>query len=189
MVDYSVLIDEELLKLYRDGDSQALEALTDRYMQKAKAIASSLSVPSGERQDYIQEGMIGFLSAVSAYSAERAVSFGSFACACIRNRIISQLRKLSAGKNIPAAFIVSFEEQTQLLCSSLTPEEYLISEKNAEDISKAISELSLQERETFRLFLAGLSYEEIAGELSLTAKAVDGSLQRARKKLRKTLSL
>ncbi len=189
MTDYLTLSDEQLLQFYSEDCQQALEALTDRYMKTAKLIAKSLGIPSGETSDYVQEGMIGFLSAVCSYEKSRQTKFSSFACACIKNRMLSVLRKSAAKGNIPAELIVSYEEQSQNLLSDLTPEEQVISEKNIVDILSAIENLTAQEQSVFRLYLTGLSYEEIAEKMSVTVKAVDGTLQRARKKLRKTLSL
>lgn len=189
MADLSFLSDEQLLSLYKQDNNQAAEILADRYMKKAGAIAAALRVPTDEFADYVQEGMLGFLSAVYAYDENKHTGFSPFACACIKNRILSALRKSSAKGKIPPTLTVPYDETNKCLVSSITPEEHLISEKNYNDIQKAINCLSKQEQLAFRLYLTGLSYEEIAAKLSLTLKAVDGTLQRARKKLRKSISL
>ncbi len=189
MLDYLNLSDEELLSHYKKDNRQALEVLTCRYMQKALIIARTLSVPADEISDFVQEGMIGFLSAVWAYDENRQASFATFASACIKNRMLGELRKSAAKRKVPRELIVSYDEQAQGLMSEMSPEQYLISEKNAKDIIAAIESLSEKEAEAFRLHLAGLSYDEIGERLSVTPKAVDGALQRARKKLRKILGL
>lgn len=188
MTDYLTMSDEQLLKLGRDNCPKALDVLTARYMKVAKGIASTLGVSADEISDYVQEGMIGFLSAVYSYEEDRQAKFSTYAFACIRNRMLSVMRKSSAKGNIPPALTISLEDRSANLLNELTPEQQLISEKNIEDILTAIDKLSTQEKAAFRLQLAGLSYDEIAEKLSLTAKAVDGTLQRARKKLRKALS-
>lgn len=189
MADYSALSDENLVSLYKKDDDFAAEALAARYMKKAGAIASQLGVSADEKADLIQEGMIGFLSAVYSYDDKRQVSFSGFACACIKNKMLSALRKNSAARKIPQSLTVPYEEVNESLVNDMTPEQQLISEKNSNDIENAINELSKQEQLAFRLYLTGLTYEQIALKLSLTPKAVDGTLQRARKKLRKALSL
>ncbi|MBQ7294764.1 MAG: sigma-70 family RNA polymerase sigma factor [Clostridia bacterium] len=189
MTDYLTMSDEQLLQLYSEDCQQALETLTDRYMKTSKLIAKSLSIPSSETCDYVQEGMLGFLSAVYSYDKSRHTKFSTFAYVCIKNRMLSVLRKSAAKGNIPQELTVSYEEQAQNILSDLTPEEQLISERNITDILSAIEKLSPQEQKVFRLYLTGLSYDEIAEKLSVTAKAVDGTLQRARKKLRNSLSL
>ncbi len=188
MTNYLTMSDEQLLKLSRDNCPQALDELSARYMKLSKGIASSLGVAPGEIPDYVQEGMIGFLSAVYSYEEGRHTRFSTYAFACIRNRMLSVLRRSAAKGNIPPSLTVSYEEQSLQLLNELTPEEQIISEKNIQDILSAIDRLSPQEKAVFRLQLAGLSYEEIAEKLSITAKAVDGTLQRARKKLRNALS-
>ncbi len=189
MTNYLTLSDEQLLQLHKEGCQQALEALTDRYMTVARLIAKSLCIPSDETPDYIQEGMLGFLSAVCSYDESRQTKFSTFAYVCIKNRMLSVLRKAAAKGNIPQELMVSYEEQSQSLLSHLTPETQLISERNIDDILCAVEKLSPQEQKVFRLHLTGLSYEEIAEKLSVTVKAVDGTLQRARKKLKKALNL
>lgn len=186
---YEALSDEELVSLCAKDDEKALGILCARYMEKANVIASSFGVSCDDLNDLVQEGMLGFLSALCAYNEDRAVSFHTFASACIKNRMISVLRKSAAKGKVPQELIVSYEMQSQSLSTRLTPEEKIISEKNVSDIIEAVDGLTSQEKEAFGFYLEGLSYEAIAEKLSLTVKAVDGTLQRARKKLRKALSL
>ncbi len=186
---YEALSDEELVSLCAKEDEKALGVLCTRYMKKARIIAFSLGVPSDDLNDLVQEGMLGFLSAIFAYKIGSSANFNTFASACIKNRMVSVLRKSFAKGKIPQELIVSYDEQAQSVSTQMTPEEKLISEKNVSDIVKALGKLTTQEEKAFSLYLEGMSYENIAQKLSLTVKAVDGTLQRARKKLRKALSL
>ena len=188
MSDLVSMSDEQLVKLYSENFTEALDILSARYMKISQSIASSLGICADEFSDYVQEGMIGFLSAVCCYEESRQARFSTYACACIKNRMLSVLRKSAAKSNIPAELTVSFEQQSPCVSGELTPEQYIISERNISDILCAIDNLSDREKSAFRLFLAGFSYDELAQKLSLTPKAVDGTLQRARKKLRKVLS-
>ena len=187
MEDYFALSDEHLLSCYKNGDNAALNVLTDRYMQTARYIAISLAGKTFDVSDLTQEGMIGFLSAVYSFNEEHSVKFGTYASACIRNRILSVIRLNISKKRIPAELIVPFNTQ-DAISIALTPEDVLQSQQNAQFISELIeTSLSQQEKTVFRLFLAGLSYEEIAKEKGISAKAVDSTLQRARRKLREKL--
>ncbi len=187
MEDYFALSDERLLACYKNGDNNALGVLTDRYMQTARYIAISLAGKTFDVSDLTQEGMIGFLSAVYSFNEERSVKFGTYAAACIRNRILSVIRLNISKKRIPTDLIVPFDSQ-DAISVALTPEELLQSQQNAQFISQLIeTSLTQQEKSVFRLFLAGLSYDEIAEEKGISSKAVDSTLQRARKKLREKL--
>lgn len=184
MIDYRALSDEDLLIAYKKESVEAITELTSRYMKVSEYIVLSLGVKSAETSDLVQEGMIGFLSAVYSYSNDRAVKFSTYASTCMRNRILSLLRSESSKKHIPHELIVSLESQ-DIVCSTLTPEELLISEQSSAYISDMINKaLTPQQQKVFKLYLSGLSYAEISLECGISQKAVDGTLQRARKKLR-----
>ncbi len=187
-LDYSLLKDEELVILCKENNNDAFSVLTQRYMETAAIIVNRFGACPMERADMIQEAMFAFLSAVYSYSQGKDCSFQTYASACMRNRIISLIRTLSSKKRVPQGLMVSLEENAELL-SEPSPEESLISENSAEYIAAVISEsLSEKENEVFKLQLTGFTYEEIAKKLGTTTKAVDSTLQRARKKLREKLS-
>lgn len=188
MENYSELTDEQLVALSRDNDSKATGELSLRYNKIALSIASKFSFDSEECADLSQEGMIGFLSAVYSYSFEERASFATYASCCIRNRIISVLRKSNSQKRVPEELILSLEQLGEHTCDSETPEQVLISQNGAQYISALIEKLlSEQEKKVLKLFLSGMSYDDIAKKTELSSKAVDSTLQRARKKLRKEL--
>ncbi len=188
-MDYSLLGDEELVYLCKGNDSEALSFLTAKYMKKARLSALSFKDSSVESEDLVQEAMIGFLSAVYSFRNDCGCSFETYASRCIRNRIISVMRTASSKKRVPSELVVPLEEETQLEESSPSPEENFFSEKEAEYISTVISSsLTKQENKIFMLHLAGMKYEEIAKSADISVKAVDSTLQRARKKLREKLS-
>lgn len=188
-MDYSLLGDEDLVALCKKSDSEALSFLTAKYMKKARLSALSFKDSSFESEDLVQEAMIGFLSAVYSFRNDCECSFETYASRCIRNRMISIMRTASSKKRVPSELVVSFEEETQLTQSSPSPEEDFFSEKEAQYISSVItSSLTKQENRVFVLHLTGMSYEEISKSTGISVKAVDGTLQRARKKLREKLS-
>lgn len=188
MENYLALTDEQLVPLWHDNDEKAVSELSLRYSKISLAISRGFSSNAEECADLSQEGMIGFLSAVYSYSNSGQASFNTYASCCIRNRIISVLRKRSSQKRVPENLILSFEEMGDTTADAPTPEELLISQKDAEYLSSLIEELlSNQEKNVLKLYLSGMSYDDIAVELSVSKKSVDSTLQRARKKLREKL--
>ncbi len=188
MENYYQLNDEQLTFLSNERDDEALAVLTGRYMNVAKYIASGFSSDNEVISDLVQEGMIGFLGAVYSYDAGSEATFNTYASRCIRNRIISVIRATTTKRHIPEDMIVSLDSQVNSGTTELTPEESLLSDENAEYITSVIkSELSDREREIFMLYLAGVSYCDIAKRNGVTVKSVDSALQRARKKLKKRL--
>lgn len=188
MENYYQLNEEQLVKLCQNKDDVALSLLTERYMNVAKYIAGGFSLKNADTADLVQEGMIGFLSAVYSFSESSGASFNTYASCCIRNRIISLIRATNTKRHIPDELIVSLESQAKLTSPKLSPEESIISEIEAEYITDAINTcLTEKEKEIFMLHLAGLSYGEIAKKADTTVKAVDSALQRGRKKLKEKL--
>lgn len=189
MSDCSSLSDEKLVSLCKTfNDEKAWNELSSRYLLVAKKVSASFSGSVLERDDLVQEGIFGFLTAVCSYNDESGASFSTYAAVCIKNRMLSALKARSAQKQIPPSLFVSIEDENETADSSLSPEEVLVSKNEASRIASLISsELSESERKVFSLFLCGKSYREIGKETALSVKAVDSSLQRARKKLKKAL--
>ncbi len=189
MSDYPSLSDEKLAALCRDcDDEKAWNELSLRYLRVAKAVASSFSGSALEGEDLVQEGILGFLAAVWSFNEKNAASFATYASVCIRNRMLSALKTRSAQKQIPNSLFVPIEDESATADSALSPEEAVVSKKEVSRLSALIStKLSPQEKKVFSLYLCNNSYGEIAALTGLSQKAVDGTLQRARKKLRSAL--
>ena len=189
MADYNSLKDEELVSLSAKGDTKAADILTLRYIPVAGHIAKRYNLNTFENSDLVQEGIIGFLSAGESFNPESTATFSTFASCCIRNRIISVVRSALSQKRVPEGMIVPLELQCDSSDTKPTPEEILISEKGAQYITEIINScLSGQEQRIFNLYLAGMTYDEMAAKTGISSKAVDSTLQRARKKLREKLS-
>ena len=189
MSDYPSLSDEKLAALCRDcDDEKAWNELSLRYLRVAKAVSSSFSGSALEGEDLVQEGILGFLAAVWSFNEKNAASFATYASVCIRNRMLSALKTRSAQKQIPNSLFVPIEDESATADSALSPEEAVVSKKEVSRLSALIStKLSPQEKKVFSLYLCNNSYGEIAALTGLSQKAVDGTLQRARKKLRSAL--
>lgn len=194
MLDYNSLTDEQLVLLFRQGENNALTELTHRYMQVAETIAYTVGGNFAnysnfiDISDFIQEGMIGFLSAVCSFNDQRAASFRTYAGVCIQHKMLTMMKSFNTKKKIPANLCLSLDTDINLVDTALTPEEVLVSKLEVEKITSLIlKSLSEQEQLVFRLFLVGQSYEEISSSTGLSKKAVDSSLQRARRKLKKEI--
>lgn len=188
MLDYSFLEDEKLVILSKENDAKAFSVLSERYFPKASYHAGKFCSCGIEKEDLTQEGMLGLISAVYAFSENGKASFSTFANHCIKNRIISAVRSVSSAKHIPVELTVPLDSESTLIDES-SPEDSLISQTESERIYRLIkTALTEKEKKVFLHFLAGLSYEEIAQKEGCTAKSVDSTLQRVRKKLREQLS-
>lgn len=190
MSDCSSLSDEKLVSLCKEqNDEKAWNELSSRYLRVAKSVSAAFSGSVLERDDLIQEGIFGFLAAVWSYDEKSSASFSTYAAVCIKNRMLSALKARNAQKQIPPSLFVPIEDENETADSALSPEEAIVSKNEASRIASLISsELTQNERKVFLLYLCGKSYREIGDETALGVKAVDSSLQRARKKLKKALS-
>ena len=82
--DYKSLSNEELVRLSQDGDETATSVLSARFLNTRGA---GVSVSYLDSDDFVQEGMIGFLKAVKAYDFSRGVPFEAYAFKCMQNSI------------------------------------------------------------------------------------------------------
>ncbi|MCE5187780.1 MAG: RNA polymerase sporulation sigma factor SigH [Eubacteriales bacterium] len=196
MKDYEALSDEELLSLHRAGDTRAEDALYARYKQIVRSRARTYFLIGADREDIIQEGMIGLYKAVLDYSFDRQVSFRSFAELCITRQIISAIKGATRKKHMPLNTYISFNRSVfegdnerplidVLTSSRMTdPEEVLIGRENYAAVADSIEHsLSKLEHSALGLYLYGYSYQQIADALQISTKSVDNAIQRVKKKL------
>ena len=196
MKNYETLSDEDLLSLHRAGDARAEEALYARYKQIVRSKARTYFLIGADREDIIQEGMIGLYKAVVDYQFDKNTSFRSFAELCITRQIISAIKAATRKKHIPLNTYISFNrsvyegETERPLIDVLTstrisdPEEVLIGRENYAAVADSIEHsLSKLERDTLGLYLYGYSYQQIADHLQISTKSVDNAIQRVKKKL------
>ena len=201
MTNYEQLTDEELLSLHRAGDARAEEALYARYKQIVRSRARTYFLIGADREDIIQEGMIGLYKAVMDYQFDRQSSFRSFAELCITRQIITAIKAATRKKHAPLNSYISFNysinegESERPLIDVLTstrisdPEEVLIGRENYAAVADSIEHsLSKLERGALGLYLYGYSYQQIADLLQITTKSVDNAIQRVKKKLESRLN-
>lgn len=178
---YATFSNEELVKLARGGDEQARAELSARFLNTKGAGISVLYLDS---DDFVQEGMIGFLRAVDTYDFSKGVPFEAYAFRCMQNSI-----KTAAGiskKEIPMGGAQDFAEEADV---KEDPLRQIIAGEHFSEVLNAC-ELCLSDIQKTIVFLraGGMSYEEIGDKLGISPKTVDNALQRARRKLRKVLS-
>lgn len=191
------LKDEELIKLYRDGNEDAIDIIFERYKYLVRKKAKAMYIAGGDNDDLIQEGMIGLYKAVRDYNEDRQASFATFAGMCINRHMMSAVTASNRKKNIPLNSYVSFdapadgdEQSGTKLVEVLKPDneqnpEYMFIDREhtrfLED--KIISALSVYEKKVLDMYLEGKDYIEIAKELNKQPKSVDNAIQRIRIKV------
>lgn len=186
MTDYSVKTDEQLVLLCRNDNTDAWKELYGRYYAISRTISLKFKGSLAETDDLIQEGLIGFFSAVHSFKEGKGASFKTYAWTCMKNRIVNAVKS----KGYEFDDCQSLEFLGNVADEGQSPEEIIISKDAAYRIFSAVNnKLSLKERSVFRLYLEGKTYDEIGEILSMSKKSVDGSLQRARRKLKTELDV
>jgi len=197
---YEAMSDEEIVELIRNNDDFALEYLINRYRNFVRAKARSYFLIGADREDIIQEGMIGLYKAIRDYRSDRLASFRAFAELCITRQIITAIKTATRQKHIPLNSYISLnrpiydEDSDRTLLDIISgtkvtdPEELVISKEEFIDIENKMSEfLSDLEWKVLMYYLEGKSYQEIADDLSRHVKSVDNALQRVKRKLERYL--
>ena len=191
------LKDEELIKLYRDGNEDAIDIIFERYKYLVRKKAKAMYIAGGDNDDLIQEGMIGLYKAVRDYNEDRQASFATFAGMCINRHMMSAVTASNRKKNIPLNSYVSFdtpadgdEQSGTKLVEVLKPDneqnpEYMFIDREHTRLleDKIISALSVYEKKVLDMYLEGKDYIEIAKELNKQPKSVDNAIQRIRIKV------
>ncbi|MBO5850893.1 MAG: sigma-70 family RNA polymerase sigma factor, partial [Clostridia bacterium] len=177
------LSDEQLVLQYKNGNALAFDEIYNRYKSLVKYFCRNLFLIGAESEDMVQEGMLGLFNAVSSYS-EGQSSFSTYATVCIKNKLLSAVKKYSNNKNSVLNNTVSTEVLDNLQIFANTPEDFVLFKENGKELKNKLTEqLSKTENKVLKLFLEGLSYEEIAEKTGVKIKSVDNALTRARKKI------
>ena len=193
MESRSVCSDEQLCVQAQKGDRLAEEQLVTGYARLVRIYARPYFLAGGDSEDLLQEGMIGLLSAIREFQAERNVSFRVYALTCIQNRLRSAVRSASRNKHGPLNDSVSlmdalfdsaaYDPQTDFQRQE-GPEEHLIRrEEESRQMEILFDSLSAFERTVLVLYLDGLSRGEIAGRVRKPVKSVENAIQRIRRKI------
>lgn len=202
---YEKCSDEELIVRLRDGESAITDYIMEKYKNLVRSKAKSMYILGADREDLIQEGMIGLFKAVRDYDTGRDASFFTFADLCVSRQMYTAIQAAGRQKHAPLNTYVSlyagtFEgdsmdkgEEGELINSVISrsernPEEVLIDRENVELIERAIDkELSSFEKQVLDLYLTGMKYSQIAKVLGRDDKSTDNALQRIKSKLKKAI--
>ncbi len=196
-VDVESATDEELVQLYRSGNPAAIDGLLRRYRNFARLKASSYFLAGAEKDDIVQEGMIGLYTAIRDFNPDREASFRTFAEICVTRQIITAVKTATRQKHLPLNQYVSLtrpiggeEDPDRVLHDVIQteqisdPAELLVSHDEPRSIRIAFAEiLSDFEADVLHMYVEGKTYHEISASLSRHVKSIDNALQRIKRKV------
>ncbi|MEA4891594.1 MAG: RNA polymerase sporulation sigma factor SigH [Peptococcaceae bacterium] len=198
---YEDVEDERVVEMAVAGDKNAEEYLVHKYKNFVRARARSYFLIGADKEDIIQEGMIGLFKAIRDFRPDKQASFRAFAELCITRQIITAIKTATRQKHIPLNSYVSLnkpiydEESDRTLLDVITgsritdPEELVISREEFDDIEDKMGEiLSPLEWQVLMYYLDGKTYQEIAVDLKRHVKSIDNALQRVKRKLERYLT-
>lgn len=195
--------DNQIIAMAQQGIDEAMDYMLEQYKSLVRVLSRPLFLIDGDKDDLIQEGMIGLFKAVNGYNDAMGTSFETFATQCINRQMYSAIKKSNRQKNMPLNHYISIYSRAEtedhgsdkdfIVDKSLeavrqNPEEIVIGQENAKNMQRRLySRLSEMERGVLELFLQGISYQEIAIKMGKTPKAIDNALQRIKRKLQQIL--
>ena len=204
-LDYNNMSDEQILEKIRAEDKKALDFLMCKYKDMVNSKVGKYFIVGAEKEDIIQEGLIGLYKAIKDYKYDKQNSFKSFANLCIERQLITAIKSSNRQKHMPLNSYLSLnisaynneegENNTEVMevldanviedpLDTITKKEYMISVENAID-----SSLSDFEKKVLNRYILGESYVKIAEKLDTPVKSVDNAIQRIRKKAIKNLNI
>ena len=204
--EYGNCSDEELILRLRDGEEAITDYIMDKYKNMVRSKAKSMYILGADREDLIQEGMIGLFKAVRDYDTGRDASFFTFADLCVSRQMYTAIQAAGRQKHMPLNTYVSLyadgadgedglrEAERGLLESASSrleqnPEELLIDRENVKRLEEVMEkELSSFEKQVLDLYLTGMKYSQIARVLGKDDKSTDNALQRIKANLKKAIS-
>jgi RNA polymerase sporulation-specific sigma factor len=179
---YRSLTDDELFTLLKN-DRRAESEFYRRYKIKVKGFVKNYKLNILEREDLIQEGMIGLFHAIETYDSKKGAQFSTYSSVCIRNRILNALDELWKHKK-------KIDEQKDIeeIVSKDNPESKTILTEQVKSFEHALAELSQLEQKVLVRYLGGKSYKVIAAELEISPKKVDNIMMKIKSRLSGYLS-
>lgn len=203
-MNYSYMSDEDIVAMIQAGDRSAMDYLFEKYKHLVRNKAKALFLIGGDKDDLIQEGMIGLYKAVQDYQRDKQSSFFNFADLCISRQIYSAIKASNRKKNMPLNNYVSIyapldsgqgegQEKETLVDimyqeEGLNPEEMVIDKENTSMIEyELVRRLSDLEKRVLDLYMQDLKYVQIAKVLGKEPKTIDNALTRIKNKLNRVL--
>ena len=198
---YANLTDEQIISQIKEGDEQALSFLLDKYKDLVNSKVGKYFIIGAEREDIIQEGMIGLYKAIRGFDHCKQNTFKTFANLCIERQLITAIKSSNRQKHMPLNSYLSLntsaydndEDGTELIETFEVdtiedPLETIMKKESFDEIQKTMHKsLSKFEEQVLDGYIQGESYEIIAKRLDTPVKSVDNAIQRIRKKAIKNL--
>lgn len=200
--EYAQISDEALIDRLRQGEEPIVDYICDKYKNLVRSQAKSMFLLGADKEDLIQEGMIGLFKAVRDYDRKKDASFYTFAQLCISRQMYTAVQAAKRQKHQPLNTYVSLdfhstsqgEKETDTFSPQMlqqtgsNPEEMVLDRERITDLEKKIeTQLSEFEKQVLDLYLTGMSYTEIARVLGREEKATDNALQRLKAKIKRML--
>ena len=191
------LTDEELVERAREGTDRAIDLLLNRYRHYARAKARTYFLAGADKEDIVQEGMIGLYKAIRDFKADQNTAFRAFAELCMTRQIITAIKTATRQKHQPLNSYVSLNKPASeddnddrsvgdaLATKEVAdPAELVISAEEIESLRSSVGRvLSPLETEVLQLYMEGKSYQEIGDTIGRHVKSIDNALQRIKRKL------
>ncbi len=203
MNHYETRTDESLVEAILSGDSEAMDFLMNKYKNLVRSRARTLFLVGADKEDLIQEGMIGLYKAIRDFNTEKSSSFRNFAELCINRQMYSAIKGSNTKKNQPLNNYISIDSMEnpegqespieQMLGINFeknkNPEQLVIDKESADVLEYTlVGHLSEMEKKVLQFYMKDMNYSQIAAALGKEPKAVDNALQRIKKKLSQVLS-
>ncbi|MCS7165736.1 MAG: RNA polymerase sporulation sigma factor SigH [Candidatus Calescibacterium sp.] len=192
--------DNELVMLAKKGNKKAIAMLINKYKNFVRARSKFYFIIGADKEDIVQEGLIGLYKAIRDYNPDKKTSFRAFAELCIMRQIITAIKTATRQKHTPLNSYISlnkpiFEENGERVLSdvivstrNVNPEEIYITLELTKDIKEKMKKyLSSLEAKVLSEYLRGLSYQEVAKSIGKHIKSVDNALQRIKRKIQQTI--
>ena len=201
--EYIKMTDEQIIEKIRQGDKQALTYLMDKYKEVVNIKVGKYFMIGAEKEDIVQEGLIGLFKAIKTFNSEKNNTFKSFANMCIERQLITAIKSSNRQKHMPLNSYLSLnasaynndEENGAEIIDTFDsktvedPLETIMKKEYYDEIEKSIDKsLSKFEKQVLDRYMKGESYVVIAQKLDSPVKSVDNAIQRIRKKAMKNLS-
>ena len=194
MKQYDKIKDEELIFRFKQGETEILDYLMEKYKNMVRKKARAMFLIGGDNDDLIQEGMIGLFKAVRDYQPEKEASFQTFARICVDRQIYNAIQNSNRQKHQPLNSYISLSQEDGENEEHLpdmwveNPESIIIDQENVRDLEQEITcTLSPMENQVLDYYLDGNGYTEIAKIMGKTPKYIDNALQRIRGKIKEQL--
>lgn len=198
---YHQMTDEEIISAIKEGDEQALAFLLEKYKDLVNGKVSKYFIIGAEREDIIQEGMIGLFKAIQNFDSQKQNTFRTFANVCIERQLITAIKSSNRQKHIPLNSYLSLntsayqnEDDSVELIDTFDsntvedPLETIMKKEYFQEVENTIDKtLSKFEKQVLHCFIQGESYGTIAQKLDAPVKSVDNAIQRIRKKAIKNM--